>query len=230
MPIERTNLWTDVFRATSTRALVPERRDAEAGAARVQRLGTRAAARAGSARARSRRCATTSRRCRRRCREPYRVRARRARRREAGEPEGRDLAAAPYRLGDEVPRGFLTVLGTDEPRRSRRAAAGSSWPTRSSQQPIAMRVIVNRIWKGHFGTGLVDTPSNFGVNGERPSHPELLDYLAQFFVDHGHVDQGAASRDHAERRRISSAPRTPIRPRSTRTRATGSTGARIARG
>jgi hypothetical protein len=48
-----------------------------------------------------------------------------------------------------------------------------------------MRVIVNRIWKGHFGTGIVDTPSNFGVNGERPTNPELLEYLAQWFVDHG---------------------------------------------
>ena len=47
-----------------------------------------------------------------------------------------------------------------------------------------MRVIVNRIWKGHFGTGLVDTPSNFGVAGERPTNPELLEYLAQPFVDH----------------------------------------------
>src|SRR6185503_10484851 len=47
------------------------------------------------------------------------------------------------------------------------------------------RVIVNRVWKGHFGTGLVDTPSNFGVMGERPSNPELLEYLAQFFVDNG---------------------------------------------
>jgi len=53
------------------------------------------------------------------------------------------------------------------------------------QEPIAIRVIVNRIWKGHFGTGLVETPSNFGVNGERPSHPELLDYLAQRFIDGG---------------------------------------------
>ena len=51
------------------------------------------------------------------------------------------------------------------------------------RQPIAMRVIVNRIWKGHFGTGLVDTPSNFGVAGERPTNPELLEYLAQRFVD-----------------------------------------------
>jgi hypothetical protein len=44
-------------------------------------------------------------------------------------------------------------------------------------------VIVNRIWKGHFGTGLVDTPSNFGVAGERPTNPELLEYLTQRFVD-----------------------------------------------
>ena len=48
-----------------------------------------------------------------------------------------------------------------------------------------MRVIVNRIWKGHFGTGMVETPSNFGVAGERPSNPELLEYLARTFVKNG---------------------------------------------
>jgi hypothetical protein len=53
------------------------------------------------------------------------------------------------------------------------------------RQPITARVIVNRVWKGHFCTGLVETPSNFGWNGERPSHPELLEYLAQYFIDHG---------------------------------------------
>src|SRR5207245_9698195 len=53
------------------------------------------------------------------------------------------------------------------------------------EQPIAMRVIVNRIWKGDFGTGLVDSPSNFGATGERPMNPELLEFLAQFFIDHG---------------------------------------------
>jgi hypothetical protein len=53
------------------------------------------------------------------------------------------------------------------------------------QQPIAMRVIVNRIWKGHFGTGIVDTPSNFGFGGERPTDPELLEYLARTFVKDG---------------------------------------------
>ena len=61
------------------------------------------------------------------------------------------------------------------------------------RQPIAMRVIVNRIWKGHFGTGLVDTPSNFGVAGERPTHPELLEYLAQRFVDQQAVDQDSCT-------------------------------------
>ena len=53
------------------------------------------------------------------------------------------------------------------------------------KQPIAMRVIVNRIWKGHFGTGIVDTPSNFGFGGERPTNPELLEYLASDFVKNG---------------------------------------------
>src|SRR4030095_10884324 len=53
------------------------------------------------------------------------------------------------------------------------------------RQPLAARVIVNRIWKWHFGSGIVDTPSNFGFNGERPIHPELLEYLAEFFLRNG---------------------------------------------
>ena len=79
-----------------------------------------------------------------------------------------------------MPRGFLTVLSPgerDDVHEGQRPARAGA--TRSRTQPIALRVIVNRIWKGHFGTGLVDTPSNFGMNGERPTHPELLDYLAQ---------------------------------------------------
>ena len=53
------------------------------------------------------------------------------------------------------------------------------------KQPIAMRVIVNRIWKGHFGTGIVDSPSNFGTTGERPTNPDLLEHLASSFVKNG---------------------------------------------
>lgn len=93
------------------------------------------------------------------------------------------LRGSPYRLGDEVPRGFLTVLGAEERQTFARGSGRLELADAIVRQPIAMRVIVNRVWKGHFGTGLVDTPSNFGVAGERPSHPELLDHLAQLFIE-----------------------------------------------
>ena len=53
------------------------------------------------------------------------------------------------------------------------------------KNPLTARVIVNRIWASHFGNGIVNTPSDFGLNGDRPSHPELLDYLAVAFMENG---------------------------------------------
>ena len=93
------------------------------------------------------------------------------------------IRGSAYRTGDEAPRGFLEVLASGTPRRFTKGSGRLELAEAIVAQPIAARVIVNRIWKGHFGTGLVDTPSNFGINGERPSHPELLEHLAQWFVD-----------------------------------------------
>ena len=95
------------------------------------------------------------------------------------------LRGSPTRLGDMVPRGFLTVLSPDERKAFSRGSGRLELADAIVEQPLAMRVAVNRVWKEHFGTGLVNTPSNFGLNGERPSHPELLDHLAQFFVANG---------------------------------------------
>jgi len=95
------------------------------------------------------------------------------------------LRGSPYNLGDEVPRHFLSVLSESDPAPFTSGSGRLEMADAILKQPITMRVIVNRVWKGHFGTGLVDTPSNFGVTGERPTNPDLLEHLAQRFVDGG---------------------------------------------
>ena len=95
------------------------------------------------------------------------------------------LRGSPYKLGDEVPRRFLAVLTDGEPAPFTNGSGRLELAEALLRQPLAGRVIVNRIWKGHFGTGLVDTPSNFGETGERPTNPALLDYLARVFLDRG---------------------------------------------
>src|SRR5262249_21712998 len=65
-----------------------------------------------------------------------------------------------------------------------RRAALAQWIT-DAQNPLTWRSVVNRIWHYHFGRGLVDTPNDFGRMGGRPTHPELLDWLASWFLEHG---------------------------------------------
>ncbi len=82
----------------------------------------------------------------------------------------------------------LSVLGTlsldiNEPDQSRRVKL-ADWIA-SAQNPLTARVMVNRLWHYIFGNGIVDTPSDFGANGTRPTHPELLDWLADEFVSSG---------------------------------------------
>jgi hypothetical protein len=55
----------------------------------------------------------------------------------------------------------------------------------NKENPLTARVMVNRVWLHHFGAGIVRTPSDFGLRGEAPTHPELLDYLAASFMDNG---------------------------------------------
>src|SRR5262249_14566339 len=80
------------------------------------------------------------------------------------------LRGSPYTLGAAVPRHFLSILSEGTPSPFAKGSGRLELADAILKQPIAMRVIVNRIWKGHFGTGLVDSPSNFGVTGERPSN------------------------------------------------------------
>ena len=88
----------------------------------------------------------------------------------------------------EVTPAVLSALGEvklpgDSPEQSRRLTL-ADWIA-SGKNPLTARVMVNRIWQGHFGNGLVETPSDFGHNGLKPTHPELLDWLAQDFVRSG---------------------------------------------
>jgi len=101
----------------------------------------------------------------------------------------------PMQLRDEVEPAALSAVSipfivssecagvklTDD---QRRRLALARWIT-EARNPLTARVMVNRIWQHHFGEGLVSTPSDFGMNGARPSHPELLDWLAAEFMEHG---------------------------------------------
>jgi len=94
--------------------------------------------------------------------------------------------------GLEVHPGGPDVLGNWSPqvesqidrKSSGRRSALAQWMA-STENPLFARVMANRLWQYHFGHGLVRTPNDFGYQGSRPTHPELLDYLASELIDHG---------------------------------------------
>ncbi|WP_395090677.1 PSD1 and planctomycete cytochrome C domain-containing protein [Armatimonas sp.] len=98
-----------------------------------------------------------------------------------------------YQPDKEIKPGFICSLPggqeevgaalTDAKTTGRRAAL-AQWLT-AKENPLTVRVLVNRVWQHHFGRGLVASTSNFGLNGDLPTHPELLDTLAQQFIESG---------------------------------------------
>jgi cytochrome c553 len=94
------------------------------------------------------------------------------------------LRGARENPGEEVPARFLATLshGDRQPFTHGSGRLDLAEAIADPKNPLTARVMVNRIWMGHMGAGLVRTPGNFGNLGERPSHPELLDYLAARFV------------------------------------------------
>jgi hypothetical protein len=93
-----------------------------------------------------------------------------------------------WTLGEKVPRGFLKVIAGDNAPTIRPNESGrlqlAQWLTQKDH-PLTSRVMVNRIWRGHFGKGIVPTVDNFGRLGEKPSNQPLLDWLALRFIENG---------------------------------------------
>ncbi len=93
----------------------------------------------------------------------------------------------PKNLGDEAPRGFLSILGGQQVPKDYKGSGReflAGWIA-DARNPLTARVMVNRIWAYHFGKGIVQTPNDFGARGKAPTHPELLDWLTARFIEGG---------------------------------------------
>jgi hypothetical protein len=93
----------------------------------------------------------------------------------------------PARRGETVQRHFLSIASPGEPAVYQKGSGRLEMAKdiASSENPLTARNIVNRVWMWHFGEGIVRTIDDFGIQGEKPDHPELLDYLAHWFVENG---------------------------------------------
>jgi len=93
----------------------------------------------------------------------------------------------PKDLGDEVPRKMPDIFGGSMVPINQGSGRMemAQWLTQGSASPLLARVMANRIWAGHFGTGIVPTLNDFGSRGDQPSQPELLEYLAAQFANNG---------------------------------------------
>ena len=103
------------------------------------------------------------------------------------------LRGNPGSPGPIAPRQFLTILSSDKPPPFKDGSGRLELAKAiaSKDNPLTARVLVNRLWQHHFGAGLVSSTSNFGLRGEPPSHPELLDYLAFYFMHPSLSGRGA---------------------------------------
>jgi mono/diheme cytochrome c family protein len=93
-----------------------------------------------------------------------------------------NIRGNPHSLGDPVPRKFLTVLSKPDEKPFQKGSGRLEFADTLIANPIFARVFVNRVWKWHFGSGIVNTPDDFGIRGDAPSNPALLEYLAEDFV------------------------------------------------
>lgn len=110
-------------------------------------------------------------------------------------PKPRDtyvlIRGSAHARGELVQPGFLTVLSDDDPVMPKPASGAQSSSRRlvfarwvaNANNPLTARVMANRLWQYHFGRGIVTSPNNFGLQGDAPSHPELLDWLAGQLID-----------------------------------------------